>query len=163
MDKSRDAERFQEFIKDIRVAMLTTVDQDGELRSRPMATQAQASDGAVFFFTRDNTAKTQEIGRHQEVNLSYASPDDERFVSVSGHAEVIHDRQKMSEMWRPIHRAWFPQGLDDPALALIKVNITKAEYWDASSNRMVQLAGVVGAVLKGKTYEPGEQGKMDLH
>ncbi|MGH9631698.1 MAG: pyridoxamine 5'-phosphate oxidase family protein [Bryobacteraceae bacterium] len=129
----RDVKKLAEMIKDIPVAMLTTVEKDGSLRSRPMATQNAEFDGELWFFTDVNTAKTSEIDKDHHVNVSYASPENNRYVSVSGLARVTRDRKKAEELWSPLYKAWFPKGLDDPDLALLKVQVNKAEYWDSPS------------------------------
>jgi PPOX class probable F420-dependent enzyme len=162
-DDKTDIEKLRDLIKGIRVAMLTTVDEDGSLRSRPMATQKDDFEGELWFFTGADTAKTGEIARDQRVNLSYADPDDERYVSLSGTAELVRDRAKAKELWNPFLKAWFPQGVDDPNLVLLRVSVDKAEYWDSPSSKMVQLAGFLKAMATGKRYDGGgENEKLDL-
>lgn len=155
---SEDVKKLGELIKDIRVAMLTTVDTDGTLRSRPMATQEDYGefDGQLWFFTGLESSKVNEIGRDHHINLAYAEPSDSVYVSVSGVARIHQDQAKAKELWSPIHKAWFPKGLDDPNLALLQVDVTKAEYWDAPSSTVVQLYGFAKAMLTGKPY--GEEG-----
>lgn len=157
-------EQLREKIKGIRIAMLTTVDEDGSLRSRPMATQQAEHDGDLWFFTPASSPKVGEVERDHHVNLSYADPDDQRYVSISGTARLVRDRAKAKELWNPMLKAWFPQGLDDPELALLHVQVQKAEYWDSPSGKMVQLAGFLKAVTTGKSYEPspGENEKIEL-
>ena len=157
-----DVEKLRELIKGIRIAMLTTVDQDGSLRSRPMATQQTEFDGDLWFFTPHSSAKVGEVGREHQVNVSYADPDDQRYVSVSGTASVVRDRAKAEELWNPFLKAWFPKGLDDPDLALFKVEVQKAEYWDAPSSTMVYLVGLAKAAVTGKRPDIGENEKLDL-
>src|SRR3954462_15211660 len=79
-------------------------------------------------------------------------PDDQQFVSVNGRAQLIRDRAKIEQLWNPIYKAWFPNGLDDPELALIKVNVEGAEYWDTPNGKMVQLIGFVKSIATGKPY-----------
>ncbi len=81
---------------------------------------------------------------------------------MSGRAEINRDKAKMKELWNPILKAWFPDGLDDPNLCLLKVNAEKAEYWDSSSGKLVQLAGFVKALVTGTSIDPGENKKIDL-
>lgn len=159
-----DIEIIRGLIKDIRVAMLTTVDEDGSLHSRPMATQKEEFDGDLWFFTSSATTKTGEIQRDQRVNVSYAAPDDNRFVSLSGTARVVRDKAKAKELWNPILKAWFPQGLDEPDLVLLNVQVEKAEYWDSPSGKMVQLVGLAKALATGHRYhaDPGEHDKVEL-
>ena len=146
-----DVDKLAKLIKGIKYAMLTTAMPDGTLRSRPMATQQVEFDGTLWFFTPDPSGKVDEIRHDQHVNLSYADPSGNRYVSVSGRGSISRDRVKMKELWTEIHRAWFPEGLDDPKLALLRVDVTDAEYWDGPSTKVAQLAGFVKAVVTGRS------------
>lgn len=160
--KNQDLEKMVDLIKDIRVAMLTTVDKEGELRSRPMATNEIKEEGVLYFFTEDSSAKIDELDINHKVNVSYSDRDDQVFVSVSGNASHIKDKNKISELWTPYLKAWFPKGKEDPNICLLKIDITKAEYWDAPGNRMVQLAGMAKAAIAGEQYKPGENKKINI-
>lgn len=161
---SRDeAKKLWSMIKDIEVCMLTTVEEDGSLRSRPMAGQQDEFEGTLWFFTRASSHKTMEVAGHHQVNLSYADPDDQEFVSVSGPAELVRDRTKARELWSEPLRTWFPKGLDDPDLALLRVTVEKAEYWDSPSATMVYLYGYAKARLTGQSPKPGDNAKLDFH
>ena len=155
-------EKLQSLLEDIDFAMLTTIDTDGVLRSRPMSTQKAEFDGTLWFFTSDKTHKVDEIERESRVNASYAKPDDNVYVSVSGKASISKDRQKMEELWNPILKAWFPDGLDQPDLCLLKVDVEQAEYWDSPSSTLVQIYGFVKSVVTGKPARGGENEKISL-
>lgn len=159
-----DIEKLRELIKGVRVAMLTTVEADGHLRSRPMMTQEpDGFDGDAWFFTDHDSAKVGEIERDRHVNIAYSDPDSQRYVSLSGTATLLRDRDKIHELWSPIAKGWYPDGPDDPRLALLRVRVEKAEYWDSPSGRMVQLAGFVKAVATGERLDyAGENEKVDL-
>ena len=121
-------------IKDIRIAMLTTVAEDGSLHSRPMAMQQVEFDGDLWFFTGQDSPKVHEIEHEFHVNVAFADPSAQEYISVSGRARLVQDRSKAEELWNPAFKAWFPQGLDDSQLALLKVEVDHAEYWDAPSS-----------------------------
>lgn len=159
---SDDVQKLAELIKDIKFAMLTTVEPDGSLRSRPMATQNKPFDGTLWFFTEINSGKVSEIQGDHQVNVSYAQPDAQKYISISGIANVVQDRAKAEEFWSPAYKAWFPEGLDDPSLALLKIQVTQAEYWDSPEGAVVRLAGFVRALATGEKYEPGENRKVNL-
>jgi len=163
-DKTRAEaiEKLNDLINEIDFAMLTTVDTDGVLRSRPMSTQKAEFDGTLWFFTSDKTHKVEEIERDNRVNASYAEPEDNVYVSVSGAASIVKDRAKMEELWNPILKAWFPKGLDDPNICLLRVDVEQAEYWDSSSSTLVQVAGFVKALVTGKRADGGENEKINL-
>lgn len=126
-------------IRGIRVAMLTTTAPDGTLHSRPMATQEADFDGVLWFFTKTGSGKVDEILNDAEVNVSYASPEDHRYLSLSGRATLVHDRVKIEGLWSPAYRAWFAGGLDNPELALLRVDVRTAAYWDMLTGGMVTM------------------------
>jgi general stress protein 26 len=155
--------KLREMIKDIRVAMLTTVDNDGELRSRPMwATEMDEDDQDLWFFTHASSHKADEISRDGHVNLGFSNPDDQNYVSVSGHAQIVRDRDKAKALWREPFRTWFPEGTDDPDMALLRVTPSKAEYWDSPSSAMVHLFGYIKSVTTGRPPTPGENEKVRM-
>jgi protease I len=145
--------RLGELLKDLGVAMLTTVDADGTLHSRPMVTQLGKADCTLWSFTAVDSGKSHEVAAESAVNLSYADPKSSRYVSVSGRAQVVRDRKKMEELWSPLVKAWFPKGLDDPDLGLLRVQIQGAEYWDAPAGKTVALLGIARSLLTGRPYE----------
>lgn len=157
-----DAKLLSDKIKGIRIAMMTTVEADDVLRSRPMATQDMEFDGDLWFFTKASAPKVDDVEHHQQVNLSYAKPDDNLFVSVSGTAQLVRDRQKMDQLWKPLLKAWFPNGKDDPELALLKVTVNSAEYWDAPSGIMGRLFVVTKGLATGGRDSGGEDVKLKL-
>jgi len=136
-------------MKGIRIAMLTTSDPDGQLRTRPMAAQSTDFDGNLWFLTKKGSGKVSSIENHQQVNLAYVNPADERYVSVMGTATVVDDRKKIKELWTPMMRAWFPYGEDDPTITLIKVTVEAAEIWDAPAGRILELISLAKSALRG--------------
>jgi general stress protein 26 len=152
-----DVAKLGKLIKGIKVAMLTTICPDGSLRSRPMVTQEAEFDGTLWFFTRADMPMADEVQRSKQVNVTYVSPDDQRYVSVSGTAHVARDTDKSKELWHPLLKAWFPQGPDDPQVALLRIDVEKAEYWDAPSSTWVHLAGFAKALATGQPSSPGER------
>jgi general stress protein 26 len=142
----RQVRKLRKLIKGARIAMLTTVSSDGRLRSRPMAVLKGGFDGDLWFVTRSTTPKAEEIRENQHVNVAYADPDDDRYVSIGGLATLVKDPARIQDLWSRRLRAWFPGGKKDPELALIRVRIDRAEVWDSQSASMVHLEGL-GAVL----------------
>lgn len=161
-EKQDELKKLGELIKDVRVAMMTTEESDGALRSRPMATQRTVFDGTLWFFTKAESPKVSEVQRDQHVNLSYAKPDDDTYVSITGKAQLVRDVAKQKELWNPFVKAWFQNGPEDPEVALLKVDVEEAEYWDAPSSKMVKLAGVAKSLVTGQQPQMGENKKISL-
>ena len=131
--KSQDLARLAALVRQMKVAMLTTIEPDGSLRSRPLHTLELDAAGRLWFFT-------QVPADGRQVNLSYADPRDEDFASISGTAHVVHDREKIRALWTKDLEPWFPRGVDDPDLALLEVRIDKAEYWDTPRHENVKIS-----------------------
>ncbi|WP_203340866.1 pyridoxamine 5'-phosphate oxidase family protein [Planococcus beijingensis] len=119
-----------ELIKDIEVAMFTTISSDNKILSRPMQTQEVEFDGELWFLTMKDTDKYQEIAANPHVNLAYAGKS---YVSISGTAEFIEDEAKKKEYWNPVFDKMLDTSYDDPNVVLIKVDADSAEYWDSGN------------------------------
>jgi general stress protein 26 len=147
-------------VDEIKFAMLTTEDEEGNLRSRPMSTLQMDADGALWFFTAMSSLKIEETAEHRLVNLSYAHVDKQEYLSISGTASVVRNKEKMQQLWTPWIKPWFPQGSDDPDLVLLKITIHEAEYWDAPGNSVQRLYGLAKGIVTGNTAGLGEHRKV---
>lgn len=159
MDHAEAIKKVAELMKGAKTCMLATM-SDGRIVSRPMAVQSVEFDGDLWFFTYDTTDKIQEIAANPAANVAFESGNS--WVSLSGNAELIHDRQKAEELWSPLLKAWFPGELEEPGLALLKIHATSAEYWDSSSSKLVSLFGMVKAAATGEKAEGGENKTVEL-
>lgn len=163
LDRGEALAKINALIKGIRIAMFTSVDEHGELHARPMGTQQVEFDGTLWFFTQRSTEKVDEFRHNPNVNVAYSDPDKQRYVSVAGKATLVDDDAKKKELWQPALKAWFPDGLDDPQLALIRVDVEGAEYWDQPSGKIVAVYGMVKAAITGKpANDVGENKTVDL-
>lgn len=141
-------------IRDIPVAMLTTTGL-GRLRSRPMVTQQSPFDGDLWFLTARAAGKTGEIRDRQLVHVTFVSAADHRYVWATGTAAIVDDRARVEALWHPGYTPWFPGGPVDGSIALIRVRVEEAEYWDAQAGRMVLLTGFVEPGSTFRDIEPG--------
>ncbi|MBB5367310.1 MULTISPECIES: pyridoxamine 5'-phosphate oxidase family protein [unclassified Janthinobacterium] len=150
-------------IKQVKFGMFTTSDDTRTLTSRPLTLQQTDSEGRMWFFVSEQTPFVRDLLNNPQVNISFAEPGDSLYVSVCGHAELVKDRSKAEELWSPLVKAWFPGGLDDPQLALIKVSLQSAEYWDVNSSKMTQFFEMAKAAITGdRPKDLGEHGRVDL-
>ncbi len=155
LDSERDVQlepmaELWEKIRSVRTAMLTTIDSNGRLRSRPMATQDKEGGKTLWFFAGANSSKVVDIACDDRVQLSYASTDKDLYVTVSGRARAYKNEVKARELWNAYAKAWFPGGPDDPNLALIEVTLEQAEYWHDRTPKVVQFAQLAVAALTGR-------------
>jgi general stress protein 26 len=158
-----DLQKLRELVKDIDFCMLTTVDEGGDLHSRPMSSNGDIDEnGDIWFFTNSSSHKVSEIARLPKVNVSFADPENQRYVSVSGSGELVRDQEKIEELWRPEFKIWFPKGKEDPEIALLRVRLEKAEYWDSPSSTIGYTLSFVSSLVTGKQPDMGENKKLEL-
>ena len=131
------------------IGMLTTMTQDGRHVSRPMALQEAEFDGDLWFFAYDDSDKAAQITANPQVNVAFVNDKGGEWTSLSGTAELIHDRAKAEELWSAPLKAWFPDELDTPGLALIKVHAESAEYWEGPKSKVARLLGAARAATSG--------------
>jgi general stress protein 26 len=117
-------------------AMLTTRTEGGQLATRPMSNNSDVEwDGDSYYFTYDDTRTVSDIERDPHVALSFqgragilgAPP---LFVAVEGEAGIIRDKATFADHWTTDLERWFPDGIDTPGMALIKVAAVRIHYWD---------------------------------
>ena len=161
LQNAEAAKKFKKLISDINVCMFITNHPEQE-HTRPMATIEVEDEGTLWFFTDIRSIKVEEVSLENKVHLVYAHPGKESYVDVWGQASVITDRQAIVDKWSPLVKAWFPDGIDDPNLGLLKVQPTQVYYWNAESGKMVQLLKMVASVITGKTLADGTEGKLSL-
>jgi len=154
-----------ELIEDIKFAMLTTRHSNGHLHSRPLTTQNSELDAqsSLWFFVSRRSDTVADIGLNPEVNVVYADPGHDNYVSVSGEAAVVENPAKKEALWTKAAQAWFPGGVNDPDLALLEVRITHANYWDVKDSKLVQLLKIAKAAVTGKQpVNLGEHGEVRM-
>ncbi len=153
MSAKSDHDTLWELIRDIKYGMLTHRHASGMLHAHPLTTQNQSIDeGAqLYFFISRKSELAQRLQQDGNVNVSYADPGNDSYVSLSGQAVISEDQAKKETLWSQVARAWFPAGVNDPDLALLEVRIQHAEYWDVKESKMVQLAKMARAALTGDT------------
>ncbi|MGI4022078.1 MAG: pyridoxamine 5'-phosphate oxidase family protein [Janthinobacterium lividum] len=160
--KSEQIKFLKDKIEDVRIAMLVTVNANHEIHSRPMGTAKVDEDGNIWFFTNEYSSKVDEVSHENKVVVTYSNPGNSTYLSIKGTAALVDDKEKMKEYWNPIIKAFFPNGLDDPKLTLLKIDTQEAEYWDSNSSKMVVGFQMLKAIVTGGRYDQGDHGKIQL-
>lgn len=154
--------KIEELVKGIHICMMTTAREDGTLSSRPMAVQDKPFDGTLWFLTRSTSDKIDEIRHDQHVLLGFADPSSSKYISLRGRARVGQERGKINELWNPMYKAWFPKGKDDPEIAVLRVVVSEADYWEASGAKVVTLMKYAFAAATGGKVPVGEAGHVEV-
>lgn len=159
-------EKLGELIKDIRIAMVTTVEPDGTLHTRPLASlayenRAYENDGQLWFYTAIDSAKVSEVMHDVRASVAFSDTGKDVYVALSGTADIVQDRERIQQLWTAFAKPWFPNGPDDPNLALLRVHLERGEYW-TSAGKAAYLFGVAKAAMTGKRTQMGENRKLTM-
>ena len=164
MSKQENIDKIQAVIKDVKFAMMSTINSKGDMHAWPMTTSETSLGGKEIWFIGDKTSDVvKDIQSNPKVGLSYASQDDKDYVSISGNAELSTDKAKLDELWSPVYNAFFEYGKEDETVQLIKIVPHGAECWLSGSSTINMFKMAAAALQDGKTAEDiGEQFSISL-
>ena len=158
-DNAANVDRAWDLMKKIGFAMLVTRDND-KLRARPMSAYIQRELNAVFFLTDARRHKDEEIARDPSVNLSFADPSSQKYVSVTGTAAVSNDRAKIKELFSTPAKAWWDSA-DDPNIRILRFTPDDAEFWD-SPGTVISYVKMAAAAVSDTRPDIGENRKVSM-
>ena len=125
-----------------------------------MSVQQVDDQGNLWFLSADDSHKNEEVERDPSVRLYFKGSTHSDFLVLEGVTSVSRDKAKIEELWEPIVKTWFTEGVDDPRITVIKLTPREGYYWDTKHGSVV--AGVkmlVGAAI-GKTLDDSIEGKL---
>lgn len=143
-----------------RIALVTTLADDGSLVSRPLAMVQRSFDGDLYFFTPDPSDKTEQVRRNPAVNVAIESRGD--YLSIAGSATISKDRALIDELWNAGAEAWFEGGRNDAAVALIAVHAESAELQSTDSPKIIAMAKYAKAIITKDQPDVGDSTRLDL-
>jgi general stress protein 26 len=155
LDNTEALQKLKDLIEQINVCMFITNTTSADKHTRPMATIEVEDNGTFWFYTDIRSIKVEEVNTQHTVHLTYAHPGKEAYLDVWGNAEIINDRQQVIDKWSPVVKAWFPDGVNDPNLGLLKVQPYEAYYWEAETGKMVQFLKMAASIVTGKRLAEG--------
>ena len=162
LDNKEALKKFKNLVEEINTCMFITNTSAEHEHTRPMATIETEDDGTLWFYTDVRSIKVEEVNKEHTVHLTYAHPGKSSYMDVWGSAEIITDRQQVVDKWSPIVKAWFPDGVTDPNLALLTVQPYEAYYWEAESGKMVQFLKMTASIITGKRLAEGAEGSLKI-
>ena len=161
LENEEALQKFRKLVNEINVCMFITNKDNNH--TRPMATIEVEENGLLWFFTDIRSIKVEEIQTEHSVHLVYAHPGKESYLDVWANATVVTHKQTIRDKWSPIVKAWFPGGIDDPNLALLKVTPQNVSYWDAQAGKMVSFLKIIaGAITANPALSSDTHGTLKI-
>lgn len=158
LDYSEAIAKIKDLAEEIDICVFCTYEGD-RLQARPMSTQKVDDEGNVWFLSDKKSDMNRQILADNEVELLYAKGYD-RYLVLHGTAEILYDKEKIKELWKPHVKIWFTEGVDDPRISVIKVKYDDGHYWDTKNGKIVQLSKMAASLITGKTMDDGIEGDL---
>jgi general stress protein 26 len=156
-------DRIRSLLPQFKSAMVTTMGPAG-LHTRPMGLLGQAGDfhGTLWFITDDRSRKVADLATNAHAAVAFQNDESGVYLHLDGHAARSDDRARLEQLYTPIQRTWFPDGLDDPHMTLIRFDVDRGEFWDARAGTLGVLVAFAKSVVTGAPGEVGEAGHLRL-
>jgi general stress protein 26 len=129
---------------------------------RPMNIQQVDDAGNLWILSANDSHTNEEIEANPAVKLYFQGSKHSDFLYLTAKAQILYDKAKIKELWKPILKTWFTEGEDDPRISLLKIEPTEGYYWDNKHGNMI--AGIkmlIGASI-GKTLDDSIEGQLTV-
>jgi general stress protein 26 len=130
------------------------------LTVRPMSVQKVDEAGNFWFLSANDSHKNKDIQKDPHVQLLFQGSGHSDFLSIYGEATISTDKELIKELWQPIIKTWFTEGVDDPRITVIKVETREGYYWDNKHGDAVALVKMAAGAILGKTLDDSIEGTL---
>jgi general stress protein 26 len=167
MEKNLQSEealkKFKKLVEEVQVCMFITNNQTEDEHTRPMSVVDVEDNGTLWFYTDIRSIKVEEVTADRNVHLTFAHPGKDSYLDVRGTSNIVTDRALIKQKWSPVVKAYFPNGADDPNIALMRVQPYSVYYWEAETGKMVQFLKMAISAVTGNTkIAQSAEGKLSL-
>ena len=127
-----------------------------------MAVQKVDDEGNLWFLSANDSHKNSEIATDSSVQLLFQGSSYSDFLNIYGTATISEDKAQIKELWQPILKTWFTEGVDDPRITLIAITPTDGYYWDTKHGKLVAFTKQIAGAILGKTLDDSIEGKIKV-
>ncbi|MES2523393.1 MAG: pyridoxamine 5'-phosphate oxidase family protein [Gemmatimonadota bacterium] len=155
--------KIRELVKEAQTCFFCTAIPSGESSAaRPMNVREVDEEGNLWFLSANDSHKNAELALDPTVKLYMQGSPHSEFLSLTGHAMITTDHERIKELWTPVVRTWFTGGVDDPRITAIKVTPTDGYYWDNKhGNAIAGIKMLIGAAIR-KTLDDSVEGTLGV-
>lgn len=140
----------------------TSIKSGQPFNTRPMAAQKTDDEGNVYFLSASDSKHNAEIEDDPMVQLLFQGSAYDDFLNIYGEATISTDKTVIKELWNPMMKTWFTEGIDDPRITVIQVAAQEGYYWDTKHGKLVSFfKQLVGAAI-GQTLDDSIQGTIKI-
>lgn len=130
--------------------------------SCPMAVQEVDDEGNLWFFSGKDSDHNADIAHDPAAQVLLSDTGSSDYLSLFGTAAIVEDRKKAEELWSSFVKVWFPEGIDDPNLSLVRFSPREGFYWDTKHGKMVAIAKMAASLVTGATMDDSVDGTLKV-
>lgn len=155
--------KIRELLKNFPIAFMITSTYAG-VTARPIGVVGDhdAFDGTLWFITDKRSRKVQAIEQGAHTALLFQNDKEGCYLHLTGRASVVEDRDRLEELYTTLQRTWFPKGLDDPDITLVRFDVEQANYWDSHDSYIRLAAAFAKSIVTGTPGKSGNAGVAKL-
>jgi general stress protein 26 len=156
-------EKLRELLKNFPIAFMVTLTGD-QIQARPIGVVGDHAnfDGTLWFITDKRSRKVQAIESGATTSLLFQNDKEGAYLQLLGRASVVEDREKLKELYTTLQRTWFPKGLDDPDITLVRFDASEGNYWDSHDSLMRLAVAFAKSIVTGTPGKSGNAGVAKL-
>ena len=156
-------QKIQELVKKSSICFLSTRIKTGSpFCTRPMSIQKVDEQGNLWFISAKDSHCNQEIQEDAAVQITLQGATHSDFLTLYGIANISDDKEKIKELWEPIMKTWFTEGVTDSRISVIKITPSEGYYWDTKHGGVVATAKMLFGALVGQTLDDSIEGSLNL-
>jgi general stress protein 26 len=155
--------KLKDLVDDIKICLFcTNLKMDDGSTCSPMSALKVCDEGSIWFFSEKSSDKNKAILKDKNVQLMFSHPGKNSYLVLYGEAEIILDKTIIEDLWTPVAKTWFKEGIDDPNISIIKVKPSTAYYWDTDGNRMINFLKMLATAITGTTFITDQEGAITV-
>jgi general stress protein 26 len=140
----------------------TNIQASKPFATRPMSVQKFDDEGNFWFLSSNDSHKNAELETDQHVQLLFQGSQHSDFLNIYGTATISEDKEKIRELWEPVLKTWFTEGVDDPRISVIKVDPSEGYYWDNKHGNAIAFVKMAAGAIMGKTLDDSIEGNLSV-
>jgi general stress protein 26 len=130
---------------------------------QPMTAFVDRDTHALWFFTRKDTDLARSLAEGSGADAAFIFLDRKLQACVDGRLTLAHDRERIERYWNAHVAAWYPDGKDDPALTLLRLDVSEAAVWITEGGLLKYAIEVAKANVGKSTPDVGERRDLNFH
>jgi general stress protein 26 len=153
-------EKVRTLLAEFPIAFMVTV-SNGEVTARPIGVVGDDEEfhGSLWFITDKRSRKVSAIDSGATTTLLFQNDKKGDYLQLTGRASVVEDRSRLERLYTTLQRTWFPKGLDDPDITLVRFDADGGNYWDSHDSYVRLTVAFAKSIVTG---EPGKSGNAGI-